>query len=105
MPALCRRQNAANVELYPHTRGATVGVKLVSGEVRYVRWIGFIDIEVAKAIKNAKPVKLEVARYSNNAGGWASDWVNLKPGQYVQGCLTVEGVYAVVATGIRVVSG
>ena len=103
MPALSRRFNARNVELYPHTRGEDVGVKLSSGEVKYVRWIGFIDIEIAKAIKSATPVKLKVSRYSN-AAGWGSGWVDLKPGEYVQGCLTVEGVYAIVTTGVRVIS-
>lgn len=103
MPALCRRLNARNIELYPHTRGETVAVKLTSGEVRHVRWIGFIDLEVARAIKQAIPVKLDVTRYSNKPGAWASDWVDLKPGEYVQGCLTVEGVYAVLATGVRIV--
>lgn len=103
MPALCRRFNARNIELYPHTRGEDVGVKLTSGEVRYVRWLGFLDVDVARAIKGAKAVKLDVQRYSNNAGGWAGDWVDLQPGQFVQGCLTAEGVFGVIATGVRII--
>ncbi len=30
------------------------------------------------------------------------DWVDLKPGEYIRGCLTREGVYAITTTSIRV---
>ena len=101
MPALSYRHNAANRELFAHTRGQTVGVRLDSGGIRYMQWAGFIELEVARAIKNAVPVKLVVDRYSN-ANGWATDWIRLKPGEFVQGCVTPEGVYGVVETGVRI---
>lgn len=104
MPALSRKLNAKNIVLHPHTRGETVGVKLACGEVRYVPWVGFIDVDVAKSIKHATAVKLDVARYSNNAGGWASEWTDLQASEYVQGCLTAEGVYGVLTTGVKIVT-
>ena len=68
MPALVRRQNYRNVELYPETRGETIGVLLADGSCKFCRWLGFIDRDEAKRLPHARPVKLIVSRYSNESG-------------------------------------
>ena len=99
MPALCRRLNFRNIELHPDTAGQTVGVYMANGKARQVKWLGFIDIEEAKQMQGAKAVRLEVQRYSETG----IDWTALRPGEFVQGCLTASGVYAVTTPRIRLV--
>ena len=100
MPALCRRLNFRNIELHADTTGETVGVYMANGKSRQVKWLGFVQLEKAKRLDRAKAVKLDVARYSDTG----FDWIDLSPGEYVQGCLTSEGVYAVTTSRIRVVT-
>ena len=103
MPALCRRLNYRNIELYSTTRGEAVEVRLASGATKLVPWLGFVDREDAKAVPDGKPVKIIAARYSNS-NGMATDWVDMGPDEYVRGCLTKIGVYAVTVTGARIVT-
>jgi hypothetical protein len=98
MPALCRRLNYRNIELRDDTVGQTVGVVLTSGGSRQLPWLGFISLEDAKRMNGARAVKIEVTRYSDSG----FDWIDLGPGEYVQGCLTDRGVYAVTTEAVRV---
>lgn len=102
MPAVCHRFSARDIELLPPTRRVDVGVLLTLGRLRCVCWIGSIDVDVAKAIKGAVPVRLEVSRYINQSGAWATVWVDLESGQFVQGCLTTERECGVIWAQIRV---
>jgi len=66
-----------------------------SGEIRLVRWLGFITVFDARERQNdVRPVKLVVSRV---------DGEDLQPGEYVQGCLGDEGVWAVLDTTVRVI--
>jgi hypothetical protein len=98
MPALCRRLNYRNIELHPHTAGETVDVRLRLGGTRQVRWLGFIALEEARALRGAKPVKIDVARYSEPG----VDWVDVKSGEFIRGCRIGDGVYAITTTSIRI---
>jgi hypothetical protein len=99
MPALCRRLNFRNIELHPDTAGQTVGVYMANGKTRQVRWLGFLPLEQARRLERARAVKLDAARYSDTG----FDWIDLAPGEFVQGCLTADGAYAVTMSRIRVV--
>ena len=70
------------------------------GAVKYARWPGFIPLDEAKKKPGLRPVRLETQRYSS---GDRFEWTDVKPGEYVQGCLTEEGVYAVVTSSIPIV--
>lgn len=100
MPVLCRRLNFRNIELHADSPGQSVGVYMANGKTRQVRWLGFVALEDAKQLPRAKAVRLEVDRYSDTG----VDWVRLKPGEFVQGCLTAEGVYAVTTPRVRIVA-
>lgn len=98
---LCRRLNHRNIELDDDTRGERVGVYRRNGELTFVPWLGFIDRASAKAVRGARPVKLEVARIGvRTARG--TDWETLPPGATVQGCLIGRGVYAIVDATVAV---
>jgi len=97
---LCRKLNHRNIELHDSTRGEAVGVLKRSGEYGYVPWLGFI--ERGKAQRTGRPVKLLIARVGH-LDGVRTHWVNLKPGEHVQGCLTREGAYAVMDLDVRIV--
>ena len=100
MPALCRRLSFRNIEIFDDTAGQTVAVRLRNGEFKQVTWLGFIDRIEARRLRDAVPVKLDAVRFSNAAG---VDWVDLRPNEFVQGCLTADGAYAVTETGIRII--
>jgi hypothetical protein len=80
----------------------TIGVLKRDGRCRYVKWLGFIDTETARNLGGSKPVKLEVARIGVKAG-LGNEWRDLDEGEYVMGCLTEEGVYAVADVSLRTV--
>lgn len=75
-----------------------VPVRLKSGDFRRVKWLGYIDLCDTRNISDAKPVKLLVKAYSVSVSPFPK-WINLKDGQCIQGCLTVNGVYCVVEGG------
>ena len=97
---LAWRLNYRLIELTAESGGATVGVLLRDGEYRYVRWLGFIEREVAKAA--GRPVKLRIDRIGRPRG-IGTAWEEVPSGQHVQGCLTASGAFAVVDQSIRLV--
>jgi hypothetical protein len=88
-----RKQNYRNIRLDDHTEGETVGVLTRDGRAHQIRWLGFIRREDARRSRG-RPVKLVISRVERE---------DLKPGQYVQGCLMEEGVYAVIDSAVAVV--
>lgn len=93
MHTLIRKQNYRNILLEDSTDGETVGVLKRDGSIRQIRWLGFINRRDAKRIRG-QPVKLVISRV---------DGVDLEAGEYVQGCLTDAGVYAVVDSQVAVI--
>lgn len=100
LPALVRRLNYRNIELYRDTRGETIGVYLKNGDVQYVRWLGFISVDEAKALDGARPVKLEVSRYTDEPG-IGVNWIDVPSDRFVQGCLIESGAFAVTSESVR----
>lgn len=95
MHTLFRKQNYRNIRLEQDTEDETVGVLSRDGKAHQVRWLGFITRE--EAIQSGgKPVKLVISRVES---------VDLEPGQYVQGCLVANGVYAITDSVVAVVQG
>ncbi len=80
--------------------GETVGVLTRAGEYQYVRWLGFVDRDDAKA--TGRPVKLQIHRIGRSQG-FSTSWEEVPKGKHVQGCLTAAGVYGVVEAAIRLV--
>lgn len=68
------------------------------GDFERVKWLGFIDVEDAKVLRQAKPVKLDIRHYSVAPGTWPK-WRDVGSDKAVQGCLIASGVYAVVQDG------
>lgn len=71
-----------------------VGVYLRNQQLTYLNWKGFIDVEAARSIPNARPVRLDVTAYvaSDEIG---SPRIDLKENEYCQGCVIGRGVYGV----------
>lgn len=75
------------------------------GDFERVPWLGYLERDDAAKHGNAKPVKLDVVEYSVAPGEWPPRWRRVPEGMAVQGCLTAEGVFAVVEDGMpRLVS-
>jgi hypothetical protein len=101
MLVLIRQLNKRNIRLDAHNvRRETVGVRQRNGEYRYVTWLGFISRD--EAIHSGRPVKLEISRMGYERGV-STDWIDVLAGQHIQGCLTPEGVYAVLEPVVRVI--
>lgn len=94
MHTLFRKQNYRNIRLEAHTKEETVGVLTRDGHPHDVLWLGFITRRDARR-SQGKPVKLVISRVGTT---------NLKPGQYVQGCLVEEGVYAVTDSVVAIIN-
>lgn len=101
MNALRYKRNHGYVCLYPGKNIESVGVYMADGRVTYKRFLGFLELEAARLIKGAIPVKLDVQQYSDDM--YFESWVTLPEGKYVQGCLIESGVYAVTRSAIKVV--
>jgi hypothetical protein len=97
---LGRYLNYRSIQLRDDTKGEIVGVRMRSGEYRYVRWLGFIGRE--RATQTGRPCKLEIARIGR-ARGTGVDWQSVPKGSHIQGCLTREGAFAVVEASVRVI--
>ena len=93
MHTLIRKLNHKNITLDSDTAdtGEQVGI-LTTGKPYFARWLGFIGRQEARRL-NGKPVKLAIAQV---------DKVDLAEGEYVQGCLVSDGVYAVLDTYVAV---
>lgn len=101
--AISRKINAKHIAMHDESKAETIGVLRRDGGCRYVRWLGFIDSEEAKAMAGSRPVKLEVARIGVRQG-LGNEWTDLTEGQFVMGCLTEEGAYAVADVALRVIN-
>ena len=97
---LARFLNKRIIELRSGTKGETVGILRRNGDYEYRPWLGFVDRR--QAIKLGRPVKLQIARVGQQ-GEFATDWKDVPKGRHVQGCLTRDGVYAVVDWGVKLV--
>lgn len=64
IPTLLQRFIHKNIVLGESAGTETVGVMTKAGTPKYKRWLGFIDVEAAKRLPHALPVKLEAARWS-----------------------------------------
>lgn len=93
MPAVRYRQNQGFVVLQ-NSPGDNVPILDRDGERYYVRWLGFIDANVAKQLPGAKPVRLDIEAYSIETSPVLS-WTHLQKGETVQGCLLLNGVYGI----------
>jgi hypothetical protein len=103
MPALMRRLNYRHIILGEHTERESVGVLTREGDYRYLPWIGFIEVERARSLLHARPVKLKIMAVSPTQG--LGDWSQLCAGDHVQGCLVSSGVYGVMVAGVPRVIG
>lgn len=99
---ISRRFNAKHIAMDDDSRGETIGVLLRDGRCRYVKWLGFIDRTEAMGMARARPVKLEIARVGVKQG-LGNQWTDLEDGEYVVGCMTEEGAYAVADVTVRTI--
>ena len=95
---LAWRLNYRLIELTGETRGEDVGVLTRTGEYQYVRWLGFMSRDAAKG--TGRPVKLRIHRIGRTQG-FGTTWEEVPKGKHVQGCMTKDGVYAVVEDAVR----
>lgn len=95
-----RKLNYRLIELDEKPSGETVGVRLRCGDVRLVRWNGFIELRAAKEMIHARPVKLEIYAYTANDSLIGEKWEYLKADQHIQGCYVDGVVYAVLVDGL-----
>ena len=88
-----RKQNYRNIEL-TRNEPETVGVLLCDGCLNYMPWAGVISRLDAK-LRRGQPVKLSVSRV---------DGYDLKPGEYLIGCVIDGSVFAVIDTQPAIVT-
>lgn len=95
---LHRRLNYRNIFLSEDNAGAEhVGYRLKSGEYDYSRWFGFLDINQAKRLPGARPIKLQVWAYQKDL---SKERVDLKEGEHLQGCFFQGMAFAVLVGGL-----
>jgi len=99
--ALARLLNYRVIELHQGTVGETVPVLKRNGGYKEVQWRGFMTVAAARAAKG-KPVKLRVDRVRRYTSA-GHEWEDVPAGKHVQGCVTADGCYAVLAGDIRLV--
>jgi hypothetical protein len=93
MPAIKYQLNKRNVVL-ENGPGNQVPVLMRSGERKWQRWLGFIDVEVARRLPGASAVKLDVTAASTETP-FMGKWIYLRETEGVQGCRIGEGVFGV----------
>ena len=93
--------NMRNIILRPDSKGEWAFVLLKNGEFRSVPWCGLISKQAAKKMQ-ARPVKIRALRWGYDLGH-SIEWQEIPDGKFLQGCLTGEGVYAVVDSELRIV--
>ena len=101
--ALLRRLNYRRIALTDGEKREDVGVMLPSGEVRIVRWLGFIERREARCAPGAKPVRLADIAAVGRGDGASPAWRSLKPNEFVHGCLTADGAWAVYDAEVAIV--
>ena len=101
--ALLRRLNYRRIPLTDDATGESVGVLQPDGEVRFVRWMGFIERREARCAPGAKPVRLADIAAVGRDEGPNRTWRSLKPDEFVHGCLMAEGAWAVYDEDVAIV--
>ncbi len=96
---LRRSLNYRKVVLGEETTREVVGVRRKDGSFDYKTWRGFIDVERAREMPGAIPVKLQIEAFAADEGGPPLEWIEVPPGRYLQGCLTADGVRCVLLRG------
>jgi hypothetical protein len=100
MPTLRYRFNYRQDALPPRpTTHYLVGVFTRTGDTERVRWLGNIDLDHARQLPEARPVRLDVRSYTLEEGEWVTGWQDVPDGWFVQGALVSTGVYGVIAEG------
>lgn len=97
---LARHLNHRLIPLRHGTRGEVVGVLRKAGGYQYIRWLGFVTRDRAKEV--GRPVRLEISRIGQDSEVGIS-WQEVPNGMHVLGCMTHDGVYAVVEPMVRVI--
>ena len=95
------KRNYRQVRLDEFTKGEVVGVMLRNGNLRYLRWLGFIGRNAAQALgaqQKARPVLLDLYSYQPGDDPVAPRVV-VGASSYIQGCQIDAGVYAVLDGG------
>ena len=83
MPLLRYKHNFAHIQLDTNIGGDSVSVRMKDGETRFLKWRGFLDVELANA-NNYTPVKLVVDEFSNS-DAFAPD-ASLEISECILGC-------------------
>lgn len=96
---LRRSLNYRKIVVGEGTTGEVVGVRRKDGTFDYKSWRGFIDMERAREMPGAIPVKLEIEAFAADEEGPPLRWIEVPPGRLVQGCLTGDGVRCVLLRG------
>lgn len=90
---LYTKLNYRNIKLLDECNGHSVEVLRRNGGFNQVLWLGFISRQDARR-SAGRSVKIHITRV---------DGVDLAPGEYVQGCLVTNGVYAVIDSKVAIV--
>jgi len=77
------------------TKHLMVGIHTRSGDTERVRWLGTLELDRAKQLTDARPVRLDVNAYTLEDGEWVTGWQPIPAGWFVQGALVAHGVYGV----------
>lgn len=96
---LLRKLNYRNIVLSGTFSGESVGILRRNGELFYTTWLGFIDVDDALKLPEAKPVKLKIAAYALEQD-MPANWIDLVDYQMIQGCYVGKGAYGVTCNGI-----
>ena len=67
-------------------------------------WLGFITREAARALRQARPVRLVDISRIGQESALSVSWIDLPDERYVHGCLTPDGAYAVFEASIATVA-
>lgn len=100
-----RKQNAANKLMVDRPHSDTVGYLMSSGEWRFVPWLGFIERRAARQMRGARGVRLVQLSRVGYQGPLTVDWIDVADGQYVHGCLTDDGAYAIYDAVVGIIEG
>lgn len=92
---LNRKFNYRNILLTDSDTRQNVGYRRPNGDACFVRWLGFISREDAKALPGAYPVRLIDISRVGVQGAVHTQWQDVDSDHYVYGCLTKDGAYAI----------
>lgn len=80
------------LDTYIQGDSTQIGVRLKSGDFRFLPWGGFVE-ESLQGI--GRPVKLKIDAYTLN-NGWNAEWTELKAGQFLLGSVYEQRAYTIV---------